>query len=199
MQFHEVEVLGNDGWPEARILVDLHPLRRDRPLKQAHGHQGVGVGCMDCPGLSGHPLLRNALAKTLVVGQLGRGRILAWVGHRRQILMMFLAPRSPSHTQVRGIPGDVRLIPQVVSPDGTATTIARGEQSPIVFQRLETRLIGVVTEDVQVFGPCRHAFPGIRTGGVDVQARLVREVEELIELGQPFGIELARLGKEGAE
>jgi hypothetical protein len=34
---------------------------------------------------------------------------------------------------------------------------------------------------------------------VNVEPRLIGEVEELIELGQPFRIELARLGKEGTE
>ena len=199
VKLQEVEVPGNDGGSEARILVDRDPLRRDRPLEQAHGHQGIRIGRVDRLGLSGHPVLRNALTKTLVVGQLGCGRIHLWVGHRHQILVVCLAPRSPLTAQVRRIPGDVWLIPQVVSPDGTATAIPGGKQAPVVFQRRKTRLIGVVAEDVQVFGPCRHAFPGIGTCGMDVEPRLVGEAEQLIELGQPLGIELARLGKERTE
>ena len=112
---------------------------------------------------------------------------------------MRLAPCGPLRPQVRRIPGEVRFIPQVVCPDGAATAITGGKPPPVVFQGLERRLIGVVAEDVQVPGPLRHAFPGVGTRGVDVEPRFVGEVEELIEPGQPCGIEFARLGIEGTE
>ena len=93
----------------------------------------------------------------------------------------------------------MRLIPQIISPDRVPPPIVRGKHPPVVFERLETRLIGVVAEDIEVLGPNRHAFPVVRTGGVNVEPGLVGQVEKLIELGQPFGIELARLGEEPNE
>jgi len=52
VNLQEVEVRGNDGWSETRILVDVDALCWDRPLEQAYGHQGIGIDRVDRRGLS---------------------------------------------------------------------------------------------------------------------------------------------------